>query len=154
MRAGFAQKLVSDRKQAMQAIARLTCTQTIYTRAPRFGYEADGWSIDHDGVLSSPVFQIRAAEFHANIIGELGKQGFASRGGLSVTVCPVPFDPAGPGNIGALLSGKSTLIRHALSVDAGPSVRFADCAALEGHGLFSGFVYTPSSRRPWPVRPS
>lgn len=126
MKALFAQKIAGDRKSVMAVIAGITCMPVTYTRAPRFAYEAGGWSIDRDGVLTSPVFPIREAAFHANLVGALGEQDFAAEGTLTVTIFPDGFDPGCLHNIEAILSGKATLIRRALGAQTDPFVQPAE----------------------------
>ncbi len=140
MKAQFAQKIKGDRKSAMTVIARSTCTEVTYTRAPRFAYEADHWSIDLEGVLTSPVFPIREAAFHGNLVKALGEEGFTAEGVLAVTILPEEFDPGCLRNIEAILSGKATLIRRALGAQTDPS------AQLEPEGFcFPFFLATVSS---------
>lgn len=46
MKTQFSQKMSGERKAVMEAIAAMLGAQVNYTRAPRFAYEAGGWSID------------------------------------------------------------------------------------------------------------
>lgn len=142
MKAQFSQKITGNRKAVMEAIAAITHRPVNYTKAPLFAYENDYWYIDREGVLTSPVFGMSGGGplYHADLIGSVGKQGFAAEGVLTVTIYPDDFDPGHLGNMNAILSGKATLIRHALGMEVLPSAHLYEGETLEKYALAGGFT--------------
>lgn len=127
MKARFSLKMCGERKAVIEAVAHIVCKPVVYTKAPLFAYETEGWSIDRDGVLTSPVFNMEAGIlFNADLIGTLGRQGFTAEGPLSVTIYPDELVPTLLYNIGALLDSKASLIQAALGVEYKPSVMLSE----------------------------
>jgi hypothetical protein len=143
MKAQFSQKMTGERKAVMQGVAAATGAGVRYQGAPSFAYEAGCWHIDRAGVLTSPVFDMGGGgpAFSAGLMGDLGKRGFAAEGVLSVTIFPDEYDPAHLQNIRAILSGKATLLQHALGIDKRPDAALAVGDALTNPGPGGGFVF-------------
>ena len=138
MQAQFSQKMSGDRKAIMAAIAAATNTEAKYKGAPSFAYEAGGWYIDREGVLTSPVFGMDTSgpSANADLMATLGERDFAAEGALTAAIFPSEYDPAHLENIRAILTGKATLIRHALGIEVAP-----DAALAGDYGLEDGFVF-------------
>lgn len=143
MKAQFSQKISSDRKAMMNAIAAITHTEVQYRGAPSFAYETGNWRIDREGVLTSPVFDMDAGGplFHADLMGTLGKQGIVAEGMLTVSIFPDDYDPTHLHNIRAILAGKASLFRHALGVKEEPSAVLFEGGILVEYGLDGGFAF-------------
>jgi len=143
MKAQFSQKMSGERRAVIQAVAQAAAAEVKYLGAPSFAYGAGRWHIDRAGTLTSPVLDMDSGDpaFCADLMGALARQGFAAEGPLTVTVFPDEYDAAHLQNIRAILSGKATLLRHALGIQEAPGAVLAEGEALSKPGLDGGFVF-------------
>jgi hypothetical protein len=109
----FSQKVTGQERKVIAAIiAEALGGQVRYAGAPGFAYEAEGWTVDRDGVVHSPETGI----------DEINIAGLSAEGTMTIALSLDGFGEASLENLKNLLASKETLIKKALSVDRELSV--------------------------------
>ena len=119
----FSQKIVGqERKAIASVIAEALEGQVRYTGAPGFAYEADGWTVDRDGVVHSPEIGLDEIKSVRPVIDALNIAGLSTEGTMTIALSLDGFGETSFENLKNLLASKETLIKKALSVDRELSV--------------------------------
>lgn len=103
------------RKDVIAAIAALQGAKPHYEGVSTMAYTADGWRMDSEGKLTSPVFEMDAATSIEPALMAVAETGHETDERLTVELIPEELDVNSIDKMGALLEGKVTLIRAALA---------------------------------------
>jgi hypothetical protein len=114
----FSQKIVGqERKAIASVIAEALEGQVRYAGAPGFAYEADGWTVDRDGVVHSPEIGLDEIKSVRPVIDALNIAGLSAEGNMTIALSLQCFGEASLENLKNLLASKETLLKKALSVE-------------------------------------
>ena len=114
----FSQKVAGQERKVIAAvIAEALGGQVRYAGAPGFAYEANGWSIDRDGVVHSPEIGLDEIKSVRPVIDALNIAGLSAEGTMTITLSLEGFGETSLENLQNLLASKETLLKKALSVD-------------------------------------
>ncbi|MEN2776652.1 virulence factor [Acetivibrio clariflavus] len=119
----FSQKVAGQERKVVAAIiAEALGGQVRYAGAPGFAYEADGWTVDRDGVVHSPEIGLDEIKSVRPVIDALNIAGLSAEGNMTIALALHGFGEASLENLQNLLASKETLLKKALSVDRELSV--------------------------------
>ncbi len=114
----FSQKIVGqERKAIASVIAEALEGQVRNAGAPGFAYEADGWSVDRDGVVHSPEIGLDEIKSVRPVIDALNIAELSAEGNMTIALALHDFGEANLENLKNMLASKETLIKKALSAD-------------------------------------
>jgi len=104
-----------ERKQVASVIADVIGEQTKYAGAPSFNYNIGGWTIDKQGIVTTP--EVGIAEEHVTlrmVLDALNNAGAKAEGNLTITLPMAEHTGNTLRNLVNLIWSKQNLIRKAL----------------------------------------
>jgi len=114
----FSQKVAGQERKVIAAIiAEALGGQVRYAGAPGFAYEADGWTVDRDGVVHSPEIGLDEIKSVRPVIDALNIAGLSAEENMTIALALHGFGEANLENLKNMLASKETLLKKALSAD-------------------------------------
>lgn len=113
--------ITGEKKKAMETVADVLGTEMTYAGMPSAAYEAGGWSVDRNMLLTSPALASADAIQIREVLGALVAAEYTASGQMTIEVIPEEMDVGNIDKINALLASKASLIKKAFDIDVEPA---------------------------------